>query len=312
MADMTPSRLGMINGTGADDALFLRQFSGEVLTAFEEVNVMQNRHLVRTIKNGESAQFPATWKATAYYHTPGVQITGNQIKHGQRTITVDDLLISPVFIAKIDEAKNHYDVRSIYSKEAGAALAIQMDKNVLQVGVNAARASATISGAYGGSTINSATFATSGEEMVAQVFKAAEIMDGKDVSETGRFVVLRPAQYYLLVQNDKVINKDFTAGNGDIKTGKVYGLAGLEVVKSNHIPSTSIATGPTEYQGNFTTTNALVMHPNAVGTVKLLDLAVEGEYKIEYQGTLIVAKYAVGHGILRPEAAVEIRSANPV
>jgi hypothetical protein len=51
------------------------------------------------------------------------------------------------------------------------------------------------------------------------------------------------------------------------------------------------------------------MHESAVGTVKLMDLSMEGEYKIEYQGTLLVAKYAVGHGILRPESAVEIQAA---
>jgi hypothetical protein len=51
-----------------------------------------------------------------------------------------------------------------------------------------------------------------------------------------------------------------------------------------------------------------MMHPSAVGTVKLMDLGMEGEYQINKQGTLMVAKYAVGHGILRPEAAIELRS----
>lgn len=51
------------------------------------------------------------------------------------------------------------------------------------------------------------------------------------------------------------------------------------------------------------------MVPSAVGTVKLLDLAVEGEYQINRQGTLIVAKYAMGHGILRPECAIELSKA---
>jgi hypothetical protein len=45
---------------------------------------------------------------------------------------------------------------------------------------------------------------------------------------------------------------------------------------------------------------------DAVGTVKLMDLAMEAEYQTRFQGTLMVARYAVGHGILRPECAVEI------
>ena len=45
-----------------------------------------------------------------------------------------------------------------------------------------------------------------------------------------------------------------------------------------------------------------------MGTVKLLDLAAEMEYDMRRQGTLIVSKYALGHGILRPEASVELIS----
>jgi hypothetical protein len=44
----------------------------------------------------------------------------------------------------------------------------------------------------------------------------------------------------------------------------------------------------------------------AIGTVKLLDLATESDYQIERQGTLFVAKYAMGHGVLRPECSVVV------
>jgi len=44
----------------------------------------------------------------------------------------------------------------------------------------------------------------------------------------------------------------------------------------------------------------------AIGTVKLLDLATESEYQIQRQGTLFVAKYAMGHGVLRPECSVKV------
>ena len=47
-------------------------------------------------------------------------------------------------------------------------------------------------------------------------------------------------------------------------------------------------------------------HKSAIGTVKLMDLAVESEYSIPKQATLMLAKYAMGHGILRPEGAVSV------
>jgi hypothetical protein len=62
------------------------------------------------------------------------------------------------------------------------------------------------------------------------------------------------------------------------------------------------------YDADFRNSLGIVSHSAAVGTVKLLDLATESEYQIERQGTLFVAKYAMGHGILRPECAIELVS----
>lgn len=59
MANATPSRLGAANGlTGSyanDNALFLKVFSGEVLTSFAQSTVTMGRHMVRTINSGKSA-----------------------------------------------------------------------------------------------------------------------------------------------------------------------------------------------------------------------------------------------------------------
>jgi len=49
-------------------------------------------------------------------------------------------------------------------------------------------------------------------------------------------------------------------------------------------------------------TKGLFFTPSAIGTVKLMDLAMENEYEIRTQGNLMVAKYAMGHGWLRPSA----------
>ena len=58
MSDATPSRMGSINGASDKFALFLKVFSGEVLTTFDELNIMKGLHMTRTISSGKSAQFP--------------------------------------------------------------------------------------------------------------------------------------------------------------------------------------------------------------------------------------------------------------
>jgi hypothetical protein len=316
--DTTASRLGQINLNNGDNfALFLKKFAGEVLTSFTTENIMMPLHTVRTISNGKSAQFPVTGTATAKYHTVGQDILNadnsylSQIRHGERVITIDNLLLSSTFIARIDEAMNHYDVRSIYSTELGRALAQKFDKTVLQVLVKASATTEAFTGSGTGTVLNKGTTVRTGANLAAAIYEAAQTLDEKNIPSDGRYVVVKPAEYYALVQELSAPSKPSPVGsyvNGDVAV-----VAGIRIYKSNNLPTTSLGnqeTGTnTNYNGNFTNTVAVVGHKAAVGTVKLLDLAVESEYQITHQGTLMVAKYAMGHGSLRPECVVVITSA---
>jgi hypothetical protein len=308
MANATVLNIGQINGAGATDALFLKVFAGEVLTAFETASVTRDKHFVRTITSGKSAAFPATWKVTGGYHTPGAEIVGQTSNVNERVIVIDDLLVSSVFIPNIDEAKNHFDYRSTYSNECGVFLGTNWDKNILQVTALAARSAATVTGAFGGTSLTSAgtLYKTSAADIVAGIYAANQAMDEKDVPEgQKRYTYLKPAQYYLLAQVNDLVDKDYNNNNGDKASAKVLMVANSALVKTNNLPTTNVASGPAAYQGDFTKTAFLTTTEAAVGTVKLMDLNSEMEYDIRRQGTLIVAKYAMGHGILRPECSVE-------
>ena len=308
MSDANPSRLGSINEGADKKALFLKVFSGEVLANFQQNNVFLDKTTVRTIASGKSSQFPATGIATTGYHTPGAEILGDEIKHAERVITIDDLLTSSAFISNIDEAMNHYEIRSTYSSEIGHQLAKVMDANIAQVMALTAREAATITGEAGGTTLANADYATDSAVLAAGLFDAQQTLDEKNVPDNDRNAFFLPAQYYLLAQNTTVINQWYD-GKGSISEGTVLKIAGLPIVKTNAIPQTNVTTGPEAYKGDFSKTVGLVAHKGSTGTVKLMDMSSEMEYDIRRQGTLMVSKYAVGHGILRPEAAVELASA---
>jgi hypothetical protein len=319
MANANVSHPGQILATGADDALFLKQFSGEVLTIFENENVTKGRTMLRTITNGKSAQFPVMGRASAYYHTPGNEILGGAVKHNEKIITVDGLLIAPTFIADIEDAMNHYDIRSHYSTETGRILGQTWDAHVLQVGVLAARtAVANIPGeSPAGSVITESVAGDYDDEVkLASAIKLAlQKMDEKNIPETERVIYLRPAAYWRLLDNDKLISKDFSANPGDRSMGFIPRIGGAEVVKTNQLPSTNVTASTVAggsrdaYVGDFTKTEALVMHRSAVGTVQLMDLSTRADYDPRRLGTQIVSKFAVGHGVLQPEAAIELARA---
>lgn len=346
--DTSPSRVGQVNSAGDVDALFLKKFSGEILQTFEESNIFKPLHTVRTIENGKSAQFPVTGIASADYHTPGENIAdaGNSylsdIKKAEQTITIDKMLLASTFLSNIDDVKNHYDIRSVYANELGKALALRFDTAIAKTFIAAARSSAVITGGKTGGQLDVANndfsagntpgtpAAVTGAELITALFTAAQKLDENDIPGDGRFAVLRPSEYYKLITggsgavaiNTSAANKD-VGGSGSLASGSIAQVAGINIFKSTHIPSTDLSAVSTGdgassndlfgasgvgYNGDFRNSMGIVGHSAAVGTVKLLDLATESEYQIERQGTLFVAKYAMGHGILRPECAIELVS----
>lgn len=312
MSNATPSRIGQANSAGSVDALFLKVFSGEVLASFNTKTVMKDRTRTRKISSGKSAQFPAIGKIGAEYHVPGAEILGDAVEHGEKVITIDDLLISSAFIANIDEAKTHYEVRAEYSRQMGDALAQAYDRNLLSMAVKAAanaEAGAVADQGQASAIAIGATPTTT--EVITALYQAAENLDVANVAEEGRFAVVAPSTYYALVQDDKLVNRDFVAGNGDYADGKVLRVAGMEIVKSNNLSIDHTATGTrvpnlAKYDVDASAVRALVLSPEALGTVQLLDVASESEYDIRRQGNLMVSKMACGHGVLRPEGIVTV------
>ena len=312
MSNANPSRLGQANLAGADDSLFIKVFSGEVMSSFNANTVMAGLTRSRNITSGKSASFAAIGRIGAEYHTPGTEILGKNVEHGEKVINIDDLLISSSFIANIDEAKNHYEVRSEYSKQMGQALAQTYDRQLIGIAYGAAAAgdagAVTDQGAAVQTNLGSVTPTV--QTIVDAIYAEAAAMDALYLPAEDRFVLVSPATYWGLVQNDKLIDRDFGT-NGSYAEGTVMKVAGMSIIKSanvgvNHALAGNVADypdSPTQAGTMLDTTDlsALCFQRGALGTVKLMELATESEYDIRRQGTLMVSKMAVGHGTLRPE-----------
>lgn len=320
MADANPSRLGQIEAAGDDDALFLKEFTGEVLTAYTTAVKTDGRHVQRSLNSGKSAQFSAMWKNSARYHTPGTEITGQNIKHDELVVEIDDLLISDAFVAEIDELKNHYDVRAEYSSQCGIALAAAKDRNVLRCmllatesGTSSTWNTAIFSGASpAGTKTTNAAMKTDATVLAAGFFSAAQTLMENDIPEAHkRSGFIRPAQYFILVANKDLLNKDW-GGVGSFAAADLPQVAGIELVVTNHLPITDESADANvlaKYRGTWTATAAVICTPYAAATVKLKDLSSESGWDMRRQGSLIIAKYAMGHRSLRPEAAVQLATA---
>ena len=268
---------GAANSTGDRRALYLKLFSGEMFKGFEYNSIARDLVMKRTLKNGKSLQFIYTGHTKAEFHTPGNSILGNSDGAppvAEKTITVDDLLISSAFVYELDETLAHYELRGEISKKIGYALAQKYDRLVFRAIARGARAASPITKSGfvepGGTQIrvgtnNQASDAYVPASLISAFYDAAAALDEKGVSSEGRVGVLNPRQYYELIQavgtnglvNRDVQGKALQSGNGIIE------IAGIKIYKSMNIPFFS--SYGTKY-GSASATNPGVTSPGNTGS----------------------------------------------
>jgi hypothetical protein len=333
MADI--SRLTQPGYDGStQDALFLKLFGSEVLASFEEATVMRDKHMVKQTMHGKSITFPAVGRADASYHVEGEDLLGStylsQVSHNERVITMDSILTSSVFVPEIQELKTHWGSRQEYASQVGFALGKKFDQQVIKTIGLAARAAAVVTGELGELSANTdkqvtkGNMMTTGTDLMEALFESAELLDRMhvpDASDGRRWAIVTPAMYYNLL---KIAPANATvAGPTDHRAGGMATtmqaipapimVAGIKVVASNHIDTTTAVsqeTGTnTNYEANANTNVAgYVFHEGAVGTAQLKDLVVTTDWIPQNLGTLLCGRMCVGHHYLRASSAVELNT----
>jgi len=244
------TRQGQSNSSGDVRALYLKLFSGEMFKGFQHNTIARDLLMKRTLKNGKSLQFIYTGRTTSEFHTPGKPILGNSDGAppvAEKTITVDDLLISSAFLYELDEVLAHYDLRSEISRKIGYALAEKYDRLAFRAVTRGARKASPITKANfvepGGTQIRVGSTTNDSDAYVATnlvnaFYDAAAALDEKGVSTDGRVAVLNPRQYYELIQQvgeNGLINRD-EQGTARQKGSGIVEIAGIKIYKSMNIP----------------------------------------------------------------------------
>lgn len=310
---------GAKQNTGDQLALFLKVFSGEVLTAFTRASKVMNNHMIKTIDSGKSTSFPVMGRGKAHYLPAGSNLDDlrEAIPHNEVVINIDGLLTSDVLITDIFEAINHYDVRGEYAKQLGEALAIAADgATVAEIAKLVKANTENITGLgkgivvektiTGGAGINYET----GKAVIDGLLEMKAKWTTQYVPEEERFAYITPEVESAIITSKDAINRDYGAV-ASIVDGNIDKLCGFKIIAVPHLKAGGAdKTGmlgtspeghefPTDYAGAL----AVCAHRTAVATVKLKDLQLEHARRPELQADMIIAKNAVGHGGLRPEAS---------
>ena len=264
MANALNTALGRINSTASTPlalstaydtkyGTYLKLFSGELFKGFQTNTIARDLVTKRTLKNGKSLQFIYTGRMSASYHTPGTPILGteNALPVAEKTIVMDDLLISSAFVYDLDETLAHYDLRGEISKKIGFALAENYDRKIFRAITRGARKASPVTATNkvepGGTQVqvgagSNADDALNGGLLVSAFYDAAAALDEKGVSSEGRVGVISPRQYYALINDvssgvisNGLVNRDVQGSALQSGSG-VLEIAGIKLYKSMNIP----------------------------------------------------------------------------
>lgn len=283
----------------------------------------------------KSASFAVMGRTRAKYLAPGNSLDDQRkkIEHNERIIAIDGLLTADCLITDIDDAMNHYDVRVEYSRQLGEALAMGADCAIINELANEAAKDAkfkdgNIPDSGVGADSDAGADSGAGVDKVLGTGKAFEFVTGLEISQEAvygnkilegllaaraqmtknyvpqgdRYCLLTPEGYSAVM---KALMPDAANYHAlfDPNTGKLQTICGFEVIEVPHLLNDGVD-GKHALNTKIKTAGlqGIVFHRSAVGTVKLKDLAMERARRAEYQADQIIAKYAMGHGGLRPEA----------
>ena len=325
------SRPNAVNGNQSNAyadkyATALKLFSGEVFNAFNDATIFKGLVRNYTLRGGKSKQFLLTGKLSAGYHTPGTPLLGDDaLKSNEKTIVMDDLLVSSQFVYDLDEVLSQYSTRAEIAKQIGEAMAIHYDDRIARVLAKASTEASVVTGEPGGFSVNIGAGNTNNAQAIVDgFFETAAVLDERSAPQEGRCAVLSPRQYYSLISSvdTNILNRELGNTQGDMNSGKgLYSIAGIRIYKSNVLAAqygkdaaanVAVTGENNDYAVDNSTLAGLVFHQEAAGVVEAIAPSIEttsGDFHVQYQGDLIVGKLAMGAGSLRTSVAGALHAA---
>lgn len=328
MADTFPvatvQNTGSLSGefTGTEDidrALLVDEISGEIIASFNKATVMDGKYMLRQTNGAKGVRFEHVGGIGAYYHNAGEHIEGLNIAHEKSEITLDRPLVTSFFTDDFVEQMMHYDARKEYTRKMGEVLAQKYDRNVMMKYITAARLANKLGEYPGGSVIVNAELASTDLDVRVKAIAKA-IIDGKkelvkkNVPIDSIFCVVSPDDYFAIIEQRDLLNNLY--GNvGSFSEGTVFKIGGVPLTYHNYIPQVD-AQNPAntefydEYHGiNCSGTVGFLGVKDAVGVLRGNTVQTKIWDDNGRMGTWTRASIACGMGVLRPECAVELRSA---
>jgi len=261
--------------SGNVNPLYIEQYGGEVEFRILKESFMRQFFTFKTVRGTDTVTNDRMGSTELQKVTRGVRPTDSSPTFDNISVKVDTIVLARTNQFVLDDFFAHIDVRKEVGKEHGKTIGKFFDESFIIQGIKAAQitnkspegvslggweevvvsgtpnATAPVARAsivrtapkdfQGATTIQLGNigYEQDPDALVRAIQDMCQKIEEKDIDLEGGVVLVRPEQYYVLLRNDKLLDKDFSMSNGDYAKGTILQANGVRIQKTNRFPKAS-------------------------------------------------------------------------
>jgi hypothetical protein len=310
------TQTGSSPGATSPLALHIEQFAGIVEGTIARKSIMRNFVPVRNVRGTSTISGFQVGESTLAKVTPGTEPDGSINQATKNKLTIDTLVNARAITPLLDDFQSSYDAKKQIGEEHGKKIAKFFDQAFMIQAIKAAQmtASGLPNGWQGGTALG---MSAAGDELDAQKLEfrildmfAAMADKDVDVVEDDCVMVLRPAQFYTLLKNNRLVDKELITSDGTVIKTKAMSAAGVPLYFSNNLPNTNVtghylsnAGNSSAYDIDATKALGVVFNPKAFLAGETIPLESDVFYDKKSKSWFIDAHLAFGVAPANPQYA---------
>lgn len=277
---------------------FIDQYGGIVDSQFAKSSIMRKFVNTRVVRGTDTLIDRRAGRTSLVTLTPGVRPPATPTPFGKVGVTVDTIVLARDNQSTLNSFQSDFNVRMELGKDHGKEQGKFFDAAMLIAGIKAAEKveANSLNGAFGDG--ETSVLAASGDDedpdaLYEAIRRGITALEEKEVDVEECAIFVRPTQHEVLLNNDKLINREYSAENGDFATGMFKVIGGVPIVKTPRLPKAAISGHKLSNAGNGNfydlsaaqaRTRALIMHPKSILVGETIPLTSDIYYdKVEKQ-----------------------------
>lgn len=300
-----------------DHAEMIEQYTGAVDSQFAKDSIMRRFIQVRSVRGTDTIINRRVGKTALQKLVPGVRPAASKTPFGRVSLTIDTVVLARDNRSMLNEFQIDFDARAELGKDHGKQLAKFTDEAFFIQAIKAANSAAPsgLNGAIGAGKVE--TLLNAGDELDPDLLADAITrilvrMEEEDIPIEESRVFVRPTAYTTLTNHDKLVDGEFSPGNGDYSKNKVKMIHGVPIFSTARIPTAAInghflSNEENSYAYDINATEAkavaIVLHPQSLLAGETIPMTTDVFFSKEEKQWFIDAYTAFGISTRRPDVS---------